>query len=154
MNKLPAFVFMVSLVVVTGCAPMPSAINTLVHPGPIPEILPDNKTGVVTFYRPKNYLANGISFFVQENGQNVGGLKNGTYFSLRTNPGSHTYTAATSSVDKDEITIVAAPNKTNYVEASLGFGRWAGEPHLKETPAVTAKSEILKLNYIELKAAE
>ena len=134
-----------------GCAPMPSAKGSILHSGPVPEMLPDKNSAVVTFYRPKAFVGGGASFYIQENGENIGGLRNGTYFSVRTTPGRHTYTAETSVADKDAITITAKSNTTSYIEATVSMGVWMGEPHLKEVSDATAKPEIQKLKYIELK---
>jgi len=151
MNRLSLILAMIVLV---GCAQMPTYKETIVHEGPVPEMAPDQKTAVVTFYRPSSFLGSAIPFFVQENGKNIGTLGSGTYFSFRTSPGRHTYTAIASSADVDEITVRVRANSTNYIEATVYVGELADRPHLKEVPADTANSSIPKLKYIELKRAD
>jgi hypothetical protein len=135
-----------ALALLAGCAS--SSSTAFVHPGPFPEMAPEEGLALVTFYRPNDFGGSLISFYVQENGRNVGVLKNGTYFSARTTPGRHTYTAG-----EDAITITAKPNETNYVEATTPAGAWLGVLHLKEVPADMAKSEIPQLKYIEWQPA-
>ena len=151
-NQFCFSVLILVIALAAGCAPMPKSGQLTVHQGPAPEITPDKNSAVVTFYRPSSILGVGISYFVQENGENIGALKSGTYFSVRTSPGSHTYTASTEATET--VTIQAAANDTTYVEGTLGWGAFAGRPRLKEVPAGTAKSVIPKLKYVELKPSD
>jgi hypothetical protein len=128
--------FAALVLVLAGCAPMPN------HP--VQELIPDQNTAVVTFYRPAAFVGSLRTYSIRENSQNVGSLKNGTYFSIRVTPGSHTYTSG-----KDTIIILAKPNSINYIEFVLTAGAWVAEPYFREVPAERAKIEIPKLKDIE-----
>ena len=150
MRKSIAIGLAMLLALAAGCAPKTFSGNTLVHQGPVPEMVPDKNTAVVTFYRPIEVVGSLLSFFVQENGENIGGLKNGTYFSVRTSPGIHTYTAAGPVIEDDAITVTTKANSTTYIESTISPGTsWRPTPRLREIPAVTAKTEIPRLKYIE-----
>lgn len=145
---LCAFVLIMSLAFLSGCAAMPSSKEMTVLDTPPAPITPDSGSAVVTFFRPWSFLGGGLSFYISEYGQNIGALKNGTYFSIKTTPGTHIYSAATESTE--QVTIQTRPSETVYVKGSMGFGFIAGRPRLQQVTAGDAQKAIQKLDYVQL----
>jgi hypothetical protein len=73
--------------------PAPPVVVPEAHSGPIPP--PPPGKGQIVFFRKSNYFGMLDWFNVRENGVALGKLTNGTYFVKITEPGTHTYTAAT-----------------------------------------------------------
>lgn len=149
MRKIAVLALAAIVIALAGCAPMPS---TLVHPGPIPEMVPDKNSSVVTFFRESRFVAGGLPYSLRESGPTIGVLKNGTYFSFRTTPGSHTYTVEAIGKPSESIAVIVEPNATTYIQVNFfawGLGQFFS---LEEVPPVTAKAAIQKLKYIELRS--
>jgi len=148
--------YLVSLVFIVflyaGCASVPAGKTLVIHREQMPEMSPDNNSAVVTFYREGRFLVSaGLPFSLRESGQTIGVLENGTYFSVRTTHGNHTYTVEAFAKPSESITIIAKPNATTYIE--VNFFAWGLRQFfsLKEIPPVTAKAAIQSLKYTELK---
>jgi hypothetical protein len=78
--------------------------------------------GQVVFFRAKSLLGTGQWFSVRENGKALGKLVNGAYFIDVTEPGVHTYTAATEPELKDHLKLEVDPGETYFVEGTLTKG--------------------------------
>ncbi len=139
----------------TGCATMPTRGDYVVLDA-APAIVPDAESGVVCFLRESSFMGSGISYFVQENGQNIGLLRSGSYFLHKTAPGPHTYTAETEAMASVTITVQAGKN--SYVQGDIGMGFLAGRPQLTEiteqvaTPLLSEGMEYTRMSSPEEKA--
>lgn len=78
--------------------------------------------GQVVFFRAKSLLGTGQWFNVREDGKALGKLVNGAYFVQVTEPGLHTYTAATEPELKDHLKLEVDPGETYFVEGALTKG--------------------------------
>jgi hypothetical protein len=83
---------------------------------------------LVYFYRPRRLVGMAVGFNVRENGVQIGGLPNGSYFVYDAAPGTHSFTAATE-VTKS-VTLTVQAGKTYYIEGTLGMGAFVGRPEL------------------------
>jgi len=90
---------------------------------PIPP--PPPGRGQVVFFRRHTLMGTAQWFNIRENGQALGKLSNGAYFVQVTEPGRHTYTAATEL--RDTLTLQVDPGETYFVEGTLTKGIVMGE---------------------------
>ena len=106
-----------------------SAPPSIVIPPPPPG------RGQVVFFRAHTLMGTGQWFNVRENGQALGKLFNGAYFIQVTEPGRHSYTAATEL--RDTLTLQVDPGETYYVEGTLTKGIVLGEANIAPSSPAT-----------------
>jgi len=136
-----------------GAAP-PDAVDAAValpqgdHDGRIVIPPAPNGKGQVVFFRAKTLLGTGLWFKVRENGVALGKLSNGAYFVRVTDPGVHTFTAATEPEAKDQLKLEVDPGQTYYVEGDVSKGVAIGVPDLSpsDQAAFDKASKSLKLS--------
>ena len=86
---------------------------------------------LVVFYRPGGYAGSLISCAVSEDGKTVSSLPPKHYFILIAEPGRHTYSVASESIDKVVLTL--KPGETMYTRCGVTLGIFAGRPKLEVT---------------------
>jgi hypothetical protein len=109
----------------------PAAVATApTPPASLPSLIPPPPAGKgeVVFFRPGAYVGWAVWFNVRENGQALGKLTNGAYFVKVTDPGPHTYTAATE--NHDVLKLEVDDGETYYVRGSVQMGVLVGEAAL------------------------
>lgn len=89
---------------------------------------PPDGMGQIVFFRPSKMMGAALGFIVRENGEELGKLRNGTYFVHTTTPGQHSYVVHSEA--KDVMNIEVEAGETYYVSGSLGMGVIAGRPNL------------------------
>src|SRR5262249_3180929 len=94
-------------------------------PPAIPIPPPPPGRGQLVFFRRHTLLATAQWFNIRENGKALGKLSNGAYFVQVTEPGRHTYSAATEL--RDHLTLQIDPGETYFVEGTLTKGIVMGE---------------------------
>ena len=99
--------------------------------------------GTVIFFRPSKMLGAAIGFKVREGETELGRLRNGKYFVLQVEPGSHSYTVHSEA--KDVLTIEVEAGETYYVKGTIGAGILAGRPNLSPSDAATFEGLKAKL---------
>ena len=117
---------------------------------PTTEALPNGMTappegmGQIVFFRPSKMMGAALGFIVRENDQELGKLRNATYFVHTTTPGQHSYVVHSEA--KDVMNIEVEAGETYYVSGSLGMGVIAGRPNLSpsDQAAFVAASKKLK----------
>ena len=120
-------------------ATSPSAASpaTDAHVGPIPP--PPPGKGQVVFFRPSSFRGGMIWFNVRENGVALGKLTSGVYFVKVTDPGAHTYTAATE--NHNVLHLEVDDGETYYIKGSITMGLLIGEANMSPSDEATfAKS--------------
>jgi len=122
--------------------PPPPALSAWSIPPP-----PAGKSQVV-FFRPSGFSGAAVWFNVRENGVALGKLSNGAYFVQITDPGPHTYTAATE--NHNVLKLEVDDGETEYVKGSVQMGFFIGEAAM--TPSDQATFE-KALKHMHLAAA-
>lgn len=89
-------------------------------PAPEPQVPPGQ--GLLYFYREAAFEGEDSVFLVKENGNLVGGLRNGSYFYHYAPPGRHYYAVMPSSSEHDEDTadgqfVRVVAGQSHYVQA-------------------------------------
>jgi hypothetical protein len=122
-------------------APAPAAAAQALPAGISP---PPEGMGQIVFYRPSKMLGAAIGFIVRENGEELGKLRNATYFVHTTTPGAHSYIVHSEA--KDVLNIEVEAGETYFVSGGIGMGVFAGRPNLSpsDQTAFTAVSKKLK----------
>jgi len=91
--------------------------------------------GQVVFFRPSRYVGWAVWFNVRENGTALGKLSNGAYFVRVTDPGAHTYTAATE--NHNVLHLEIDDGETYYVRGSVQMGILMGEANMAPSDQAT-----------------
>ncbi|WP_189456369.1 DUF2846 domain-containing protein [Cognatilysobacter bugurensis] len=101
--------------------------------------------GQIVFFRESKMMGAAIGFKVREGETELGKLRNGKYFVVAVEPGTHEY--AVQGETKDLLTMEIEPGETYYVKGSLGMGLVAGRPNLAPSDEATfmGMSKKLKL---------
>ena len=152
MKKLVMLLLAVAVLSLIGCGPVPTRADySYMDTAPIIE--PDEESAVIYFFRESAFIGGGISYFVVEDGKNIGMLKSGSYFIHKTTPGMHTYSAETEA--KTFLTLNTDAGKKYYVAGGISIGFWAGRPMLQEVTEITARHMLQQdLKYIRLNSDE
>lgn len=105
---------------------------------------PPEGMGQIVFFRPGKMMGAALGFIVRENDQELGKLRNATYFVHTTTPGQHSYVVHSEA--KDVMNIEVEAGETYFVSGSLGMGVIAGRPNLSpsDQAAFVAASKKLK----------
>ena len=100
--------------------------------------------GQVVFFRESKMMGAAVGFIVREGEQELGKLRNATYFVHAAEPGQHSYVVHSEA--KDVMNIEIEPGETYYVSGSISMGVLAGRPNLSPSSqdAFVAASKKLK----------
>ena len=111
----------------------------------IPTVAPDK--GLVIFYREKKMKGAGIRFEINDSSnRSLGLLSNGVMIVKDLEPGNHTFTVRSLSVDgQDSITLSVEAGKTYYVKGEILWGWPAGRPKFSSVSDSEAQSALSKI---------
>ena len=125
---LPLLLFLLS-----GCASSPEATNPK----------PNKNFATVYFYR-MHYAPGGVvNFDIQDNGLDIGALRDGTYFQYRANPGAHVFTLTTESTARQRLNLQGGA--TYYIKADTGKNPLRFKPSLQVVFELQGKTDIQNL---------
>ncbi len=112
-----------------AAAPAPAAADTpaTASTGRVPA--PPAGKGQVVFFRPSRIGGMAVSFSLDEGGNGIGKLTNGTYIVLVADPGPHAY--STLGEARDTLNVEIEAGETIYVEQTIGVGLVMARPHLQ-----------------------
>ncbi|MBQ9405296.1 MAG: DUF2846 domain-containing protein [Desulfovibrio sp.] len=153
MKKL-LFVLMVTMVIAmgAGCSKMPVRGDYILEKTP-PQITSEPDKATIFFYRHGwGYFGAGTSYFVEEDGKQIGLMKYKTYFVYKAQPGQHVYALSTESTANAHITVEAS--KTYYLECGLHMGFLVGRPSIREATQTEFEKVKNDLEYIRLSTQE
>ena len=89
---------------------------------------PQEGKGQIVFFRPSKFVGGAVGFIVREGQTELGKLRNGNYFVLAVEPGTHQYTVHSEA--KDVLTLEVEAGETYYVQGTISMGVFAGHPNL------------------------
>lgn len=89
----------------------------------------------IIFFRPSKFLGAAVGFKVREGTTELGRLRNGKYFVIQVDPGTHVYTVHSEA--KDVLTLEVEAGQTYYVQGAIGMGILAGRPNISPSDAAT-----------------
>lgn len=89
---------------------------------------PQEGKGQIVFFRPSKFVGGAVGFIVREGQTELGKLRNGNYFILAVEPGTHQYTVHSEA--KDVLTLEIEAGETYYVQGTISMGVFAGHPNL------------------------
>lgn len=89
---------------------------------------PPEGMGQIVFFRESKMMGAAMGFIVREGEEELGKLRNATYFVHSTTPGQHSYIVHSEA--KDVINIEVEAGETYYVSGRIGMGVIAGRPNL------------------------
>lgn len=89
---------------------------------------PEEGKGQIVFFRPSKFVGGAVGFIVREGQTELGKLRNGNYFVLAVEPGTHQYTVHSEA--KDVLTLEVEAGETYYVQGTISMGVFAGHPNL------------------------
>ena len=101
----------------------------------------------MVFFRPKKFAGSAIGFKVRENEVALGKLRNGKYFTVEVEPGSHTYVVHSEA--KDVTNTEAEAGETYFLSASISMGFMAGRPNLSPSDVTAFEAALPKLKLAE-----
>jgi len=104
---------------------------------------PPEGMGQIVFFRPSKMLGAAIGFIVREGEEELGKLRNATYFVHATTPGQHSYVVHSEA--KDVMNIEVEAGETYFVSGSLSMGVLAGRPNLSPSDHSTFEAAAKKL---------
>ena len=85
--------------------------------------------GLIVFFREPNVMGAAMGVMIRNGGNaEVGSLRNGRYFALTAEPGTHVY--GVQGETRDVLKLEVQPGKTYYVQGSIDMGLLAGRPNL------------------------
>jgi hypothetical protein len=120
-------------------------IGTPVFSDNTPMAQPDK--GQVVFYRPSRAKGAAIRFEINNNAKgSIGQLSNGAIIQTELDPGEHSFSVRSPSVDgQDSITINVESGKTYYVKGEILWGWPAGRPKFTRMSESDAQADIEKM---------
>ncbi len=89
----------------------------------------------MVFFRPRGYSGALVWFNVRENGVALGKLTPGVYFVKITDPGTHTFTAATE--NHNVLHLEVDDGETYYVKGTITMGFFVGEANMAPSDEAT-----------------
>lgn len=96
---------------------------------------PQEGKGQIVFFRPSKFVGGAVGFIVREGQAELGKLRNGNYFVLAVEPGTHQYTVHSEA--KDVLTLEVEAGETYYVQGTISMGMLAGHPNLSPSDQAT-----------------
>lgn len=107
----------------------------------------DASTGKVVFFRPSRFAGAAVGFKVREGETELGKLRNGRFFSLDVEPGTHEYTVHSEA--KDVTTLEIEAGETYFVEGRMNMGFMVGRPNLTPSGVEAFEAALAKLKPAE-----
>ena len=104
---------------------------------------PPEGKGLVVFFRPSKFAGGAVGFIVREGTNELGKLRNGNYFAVAVEPGTHTYIVHSEAKDVTNIEVEAG--ETYFLTGSISFGFMAGHPNLSPSDAAAFEAILPKL---------
>lgn len=150
MKKITCLIALACFLCLSACASMPNR-GDYVQGGP-PPFADNPNLGTVYFLRGKSLIGGGMSYYVNEDNNQIGVLRAGTYFIHQTEPGRHIFWAETES--RAAITLDIQPGQKYYIKGGVGVGMWAGRPELAEITEAEANQMLPDMKYIRLATPE
>ncbi len=102
----------------------------------------------VVVYRPRRFVASGLTPSVYFDGIEVFRLDNGRYVSLDVPPGKH---VVKSNTKNNEIAIEAKPGETVYLELVMVSGTWKASGRISPVIEEEGKEQVKKLKLLDVK---
>lgn len=109
-------------------AATPSTETTATASLPAGISAPPEGMGQIVFFRESKMMGAAIGFIVREGEEELGKLRNASYFVHPTTPGQHSYVVHSEA--KDVMNIEVEAGETYYVSGRIGMGVIAGRPNL------------------------
>ncbi len=107
----------------------------------------DAATGKVVFFRPSRFSGGAVGFKVREGETELGKLRNGRFFSIDAEPGTHVYTVHSEA--KDVTTLEIEAGETYFVEGKMNMGFMVGRPNLTPSNVEAFEAVLGKLKPAE-----
>ena len=103
--------------------------------------------GQVVFYRPSRAKGAAIRFQIEDSSKgSIGALSNGAVIRKDLEPGSHTFTVRSPSVDgSDSITLDVDAGTVHYVKGEILWGWPAGRPKFSRMSDAEAQADLGKM---------
>ena len=130
-----------------SAAPAAPAAGGAVAPGEIGQ--PPAGYGQIVFFRPSKFVGMAVGFKVREAGNELGLMKNGSYFVVAATPGRHEYEVHSEA--KDILPVEVEAGEVYYVSGSLSMGVMVGRPNLTPSDAASFEAVRAKLKMSKLK---
>ena len=139
MNTMKLSILFISLVLLF------SGFSSPVFSADLSVVKPDK--GLIIFYRVKKMKGSAIRVEINDSAKgSSGSLSNGTKIQKDLEPGDHTFTVRSPSIDgQDSITISVEVGKTYFVRGEILWGWPAGRPKFVRVTDSEAQSEIAKI---------
>ena len=108
--------------------------------------IPEAKEGqaLIAFYREQRMAGAAIQFRVNENGQPIGSLTNGSVLLRDLDPGNFTFSSQV--VTGDSLSLTVEAGKTYFVQGTVRMGYFAGRPKFTVVDEAKARNAIAKIN--------
>ncbi|MBI4490053.1 MAG: DUF2846 domain-containing protein [Deltaproteobacteria bacterium] len=132
-------VFLVGVVLISGCAPTLGL--TFKKIDKVPE-----RMGLVYIYRPSSFVGGGVSYDVKVGETVITTLYNGGYYPYFAKPGELELWARTEA--KSAVTLDVKAGEIYYVKGTVGVGFFVGRPHLIVVPKSVGETEIAECQLI------
>ena len=146
LRRFSHFVIVSFLAIFLGCAvaPMPQHQH-FIESNNLPQ--PDPIRATVYFYKPSGFVGGCVSYFVYDETDRIGALRNGGYFIYSAEPGDHKFWSETENVSS--VSIKCSPEESYYIEGGVIMGFSAGNPNLTVMDKDVAPKRIQGLQYYE-----
>ena len=131
-----------------GCAKMPELGDGVVEAKP-PKITHVPGKALVYFFRPGHlYFGLGATYFVKEDGREIGLLDYNTFFVYQTTPGKHTYSISTEATATTDLLVKSG--QTYYIKCGYRIGFLVGRPSMRPGTATEFAKSKPDLKYVRL----
>jgi hypothetical protein len=127
-----------------SAAPAAPVAGGVVAPGEIGQ--PPAGYGQIVFFRPSKFVGMAVGFKVREAGEELGLMKNGSYFVIAATPGRHEYEVYSEAKDILPVEV----GEVYYVSGSLSMGVMVGRPNLTPSDAAAFEAVRAKLKMSKL----
>lgn len=104
---------------------------------------PVDGKGKIVFFRPGRFQGAAVGFKVREGETELGKLRNGRYFVVEADPGTHQYTVHSEA--KDVTTLEIEAGETYFVEGKVNMGFMVGRPNLTPSDVAAFEEHVAKL---------
>jgi hypothetical protein len=132
-----------------GCS-VPLAVSLEKDPEGCPE-LTDSSKGIIYVYREGEFTGCLRGIFVNINGERVGAINSGTYFSYITEPGEYVVSLGNGLGEDPARTITIEVGGDYYLRGDLKMGLWDADPKLCIVDPQEGREAIKQLQCATLK---
>ena len=140
---MKAIISVILIFILAACAgPMPKPEN-FIQSTDIPTL--DSEKSYVYFYRPARFMGAGTSYFIYDDDELIGALRNGGYFVYEAVAGDHFFWAETEMTSS--VILNCESGKTYYVEGGAKMGSLRPNPELNFMPESVGKKRMIGLQY-------